>query len=192
MERTGTITAVSGDTLEVTFCRPGDCEKCHACIGGEKKHVLLVKGEGHVGDAAVVSLPEQTIVKASALAYLLPLAGLFIGMLLGALVAPQSETAGSAIGGVIGLADKPVLVDFWATWCGPCRMLAPVVEEVSAAHADDVVVGKVDVDKCPELAQQFGVMSIPTLILFKDGQVVDTLVGYHPKAALEDLIKKAL
>ena len=72
MERTGTITAVSGDTLEVTFCRPGDCEKCHACIGGEKKHVLLVKGEGHVGDAAVVSLPEQTVVKASALAYLLP------------------------------------------------------------------------------------------------------------------------
>lgn len=70
MERTGTITAVSGDTLEVTFCRPGDCEKCHACIGGEKKHVLLVKGEGHVGDAAVVSLPEQTVVKASALAYL--------------------------------------------------------------------------------------------------------------------------
>ena len=68
----------------------------------------------------------------------------------------------------------------------------PVLEEVSAAHADDVVVGKVDVDKCPELAQQFGVMSIPTLILFKDGQVVDTLVGYHPKAALEDLIKKAL
>ena len=82
MERTGTITAVSSDTLEVTFCRPGDCEKCHACIGGEKKHVLLVKGEGHVGDAAVVSLPE----------------------LLGALIAPQSETTGSAFGGVIGLA----------------------------------------------------------------------------------------
>ena len=69
MERTGTITAVSGDMLEVTFCRPGDCEKCHACIGGEKKHVLLVKGEGHVGDAAVVSLPEQTVVKASALGF---------------------------------------------------------------------------------------------------------------------------
>ena len=106
MERTGTITAVSGDTLEVTFCRPGDCEKCHACIGGEKKHVLLVKGEGHVGDVAVVSLPEQTVVKASALAYLLPLAGLFVGMLLGALVAPQSETAGSAIIGLTATEKK--------------------------------------------------------------------------------------
>ena len=90
------------------------------------------------------------------------------------------------------LGEKPVLVDFWATWCGPCRMIAPAVEEVAADFEGRAVVGKVDVDKCPELAQQFGVMSIPTLILFKDGQVVDTLVGYHPKAALEDLIKKAL
>lgn len=104
MERTGTITAVSGDTLEVTFCRPGDCEKCHACLGGEKKHVLQVKGEGHVGDVAVVSLPEQTLVKASALAYLVPVAGLFAGMLFGALIAPQSETVSMAVGGVIGLA----------------------------------------------------------------------------------------
>lgn len=88
--------------------------------------------------------------------------------------------------------DKPVLVDFWATWCGPCRMLAPVVDEVSAQYSEDLVVGKVDVDKCPELAKQFRVMSIPTLILFKDGKVVDQKLGFMPKDALEDMIKKAL
>ncbi|MBQ8554893.1 MAG: thioredoxin [Clostridia bacterium] len=88
--------------------------------------------------------------------------------------------------------DKPVLVDFWATWCGPCRMLAPVVEEVSTQYEGSLAVGKVDVDKCPELAKQFRVMSIPTLILFKDGQVVDTKVGFMQKNALEDMIKKAL
>lgn len=87
---------------------------------------------------------------------------------------------------------KPVLVDFWAPWCGPCRMIAPVVEELSQEYAENVAVGKVDVDKCPDLAKQFRVMSIPTLILFKDGQVVDQKLGFQPKNALEDMIKKAL
>ena len=91
----------------------------------------------------------------------------------------------------ISQSDKPVLVDFWATWCGPCRMLSPVVEEVSREHENELTVGKVNVDDCPELAQKFGVMSIPTLILFKDGQPVDKRIGYMPKSELEQMLKKA-
>lgn len=91
----------------------------------------------------------------------------------------------------ISQADKPVLVDFWANWCGPCRMLAPVVEEVATENQDKLIVGKVDVDSCPDLAQKFGVMSIPTLILFKDGQPVAKSVGYMPKSQLEQMVEQA-
>ena len=83
--------------------------------------------------------------------------------------------------------DKPVLLDFWASWCGPCRMLSPVVDEV-AEERTDVKVGKVNVDQQPELAGEFGVMSIPTLLVFENGKLVRQAVGARPKAAVLDLL----
>lgn len=85
---------------------------------------------------------------------------------------------------IITGSDKPVLVDFWASWCGPCRALGPVVEEIGNEMADRLAVYKCDVDAEGSLAQRFGIMSIPTLILFKNGEAVHTMVGSAPKAEL--------
>ena len=85
--------------------------------------------------------------------------------------------------------DVPVLVYFWATWCMPCKMLAPVIEEI-AAEADGYKVGKVDVDQEPELAQKYRIMSIPSILVFKNGKVAASTVGVQPKAALKELLNK--
>ena len=80
--------------------------------------------------------------------------------------------------------SKPIIVDYWAEWCGPCRMISPVLEEIAAEHGDQLTVAKLDVDANPETARDFQVVSIPTLILFKDGQPVKRIVGAKGKAAL--------
>ena len=90
----------------------------------------------------------------------------------------QSEVANS---------EKPVLLDFWASWCGPCKMIAPAIEEV-AAERPDIKVGKINIDEEPQLAREFGIMSIPTLVVVKDGDVVSQSVGARPKSQILALL----
>ena len=85
-------------------------------------------------------------------------------------------------------ANGPVLVDFFATWCGPCRMMAPVIEEVAAEKAGSVAVYKIDVDECPDIAQRYGIMSIPTFIVFKGGEPIAKTLGAQPKESILNML----
>jgi thioredoxin 1 len=89
---------------------------------------------------------------------------------------------------VVLQSGKPVLIDFWATWCGPCRMQSPIIEELAGEVGNSAVVAKLNVDENPDIASQFSVMSIPTLVVVKDGKVVSRKVGVTPKAALKSLL----
>ncbi len=88
--------------------------------------------------------------------------------------------------------DLPVVIDFWAVWCGPCRMIAPIIEELANEYEGKAKIGKVDVDNNPMIASKFGIRSIPTLLIFKGGKVVDQIVGAVPKGMIVDKLKAQL
>ena len=88
--------------------------------------------------------------------------------------------------------NLPLVVDFWATWCGPCRMVAPIIEELAATYDGKIVVGKCDVEENEDLAAEFRIRNIPTILFFKNGEIVDKLIGAQPKAKLEEKFKALL
>jgi thioredoxin 1 len=102
-----------------------------------------------------------------------------------------TQVTDSTFDQVVG-AGKPVFVDFWAPWCGPCRIIGPIVEELAPSYDGRAVIAKVNVDDNPMIAQKFGVTSIPTLMMFKDGKMVDRAVGAMPKNALQSFIDRNL
>ena len=104
MERLGEVTKVDGKWLEITFCRPSDCDKCHACMGGSKTTTLRLQGKANVGDSVLVELPASTVTTASLIAYGLPLAGLLIGLMAGNALIPLENSLGALIGALVGLA----------------------------------------------------------------------------------------
>ncbi|MBR4080313.1 MAG: SoxR reducing system RseC family protein [Clostridia bacterium] len=103
MERIGQVTAVNGDELEITFCRPSDCEKCNACHGGKSQTTLILKGKANVGDGAVVKMPVKSFMQASATAYVFPLVALLGGMFIGAAIFPAEQDIAGLIGAAVGL-----------------------------------------------------------------------------------------